>query len=33
MGNRNAWKHGMRSAETLAMRALLRSLRSSLDVL
>ena len=31
-GNRNAWKHGMRSAEYLEMRSLLRSMTALLRV-
>ena len=31
-GNRNAWKHGGRSAEHRAMRLLLRTMRQSLEV-
>lgn len=30
-GNRNAWKHGARSAETLAALALIRELSRTLD--
>lgn len=30
-GNRNAWKHGLRSAEFLAMRRLLRGMRRGLS--
>jgi glucans biosynthesis protein len=29
-GNRNAWKHGLRSAEMILMRRLLRELRAAL---
>ncbi|WP_416909164.1 MAG: HGGxSTG domain-containing protein [Polymorphobacter sp.] len=29
-GNRNAWKHGLYSAETVRLRALLRALRQEL---
>jgi hypothetical protein len=30
-GNRNAWKHGMRSAEMMRIRRLLRQMRATLD--
>lgn len=31
LGNKNAWKHGMRSAEQRAFRALLRTMREGLE--